>query len=197
MPDNARAMIETAMSRLCQWLNEYDYAIANESELCGLFLHHLIVAFEDKGISPRDIRSEVKFRETTRDYRTKIAASIDFGIGFPSKESDTTMRGFLEAKAWIRPTHLKGLAKNSCTQKRKQCLADAKRLLDLSHISKSKFNGLLIYEQGSTHLRRLVPAELEKIGIAATPIWADIGRPSMGRRKEHLGLIWVANAYAA
>jgi hypothetical protein len=156
-----------------------------------IFFHHLFVACERSRRSTGCLRTEIKFLRFD-GLRTRIAASIDFGISVSPMDGDS-FDLLVEAKAWIRPRHLKGpLAPNSSTSKRCQCISDAQRLTNICTSGKTRLCALLIYEQGSTHLRRRVPEELEKAGILCKRVWLDIARPSMGHRKEHIGIIWLS-----
>jgi len=191
MADETIDILERALGDLCAWMLNHDYAIKNESEFCCHFFHHLFVACELSRRSTGCLRTEVKFLRFD-GLRMRIAASIDFGISVSPMDGDS-FDLLVEAKAWIRPRHLKGpLAPNSSTSKRRQCVSDAQRLRDICRSGKTRLCALLVYEQGSTHLRRTVPKELEEVGILCKPVWLDIGRPSMGRRKEHIGILWLS-----
>ena len=183
-------LIQSAIEGTAAWLLANDYAIQNESEFCNVFFHHLILAFTEAGRSPSSIRTEIKFRQRL-GYKTRIATSIDFGIR-RDPQSEDFFDALVEAKSWIRPTHIKGaFAPNSSSSKRNQCIADAKRLLQLNQEGYCERSALVIYEQSSAHLRRLVPVGLAAAAIDADALWINIGRASLGRRKEHVGLLWL------
>lgn len=189
MSVETQGLVASAARQMAEWLRHYDYAIANEAELCNIYFHHLTQQFLVNGLAPSRIRSEVKFLSRI-GYRTRITASVDFGITSGNGHSPA-FEAFIEAKAWIRPTHIPGLSPNSSTSKRHQCLGDARRLLGFQNAGQCTIVALLIFEQGSTHLRRLVPQELKSTGISCAEEWLDIGRAALGRRKEHLGLLWL------
>jgi hypothetical protein len=190
MIDETIDIFERALAHLRAWIFNCDYAIKNESEFCCHFFHHLFVACELSRRSTGCVRTEIKFLRFD-GLRTRIEASIDFGISVSPMDCES-FDLLVEAKAWIRPRHLGFIAPNSSTSKRRQCISDAQRLRALCMSGKTRLCALLIYEQGSTHLRRRVPEELEKAGILCKPVWLDIARPSMGRRKEHIGILWLS-----
>src|ERR1051325_9707473 len=158
MSDKTIDILERALSDLRVWILKHDYAIKNESEFCCHFFHHLFVACELSNRSTGCLRTEIKFLRFD-GLRTRIAASIDFGIAVSPVNGDS-FDLLVEGKAWIRPQYLKGyLVPNSSTSKRRQCISDAQRLRDICTSGKTRLCALLIYEQGSTHLRRRVPEE--------------------------------------
>jgi hypothetical protein len=189
----SKQLIQESFEATAAWLLAYDYGIRNESELCNVFFHHLMTTFIQAGRAPACVRAEFKLLKKV-GYRTRVEASVDFAI-ICDRANEGCLDAMIEAKSWIRPTHIKGaMTPNSSTSKRSQCIADAKRLLQLAQRGLTQDSALLIYERSSTHLRRLVPKILSTVSIDASASWIDIGRPALGRRKEHIGLLWLKSA---
>ena len=142
-------------------------------------------------IKPSQIRSEIKQFKPGVISRRQVASSVDFGLATASNGGEYDL--FLEVKTWIRPVlYTKGAqAPNSSTSKRKQCVSDSARLCGFVQGGLCQTGGLIVFEQGSTHLRRCVHKELSSQPLSFEERWLDIDRLSMSRRKEHLGLIWI------
>lgn len=191
MPQNGIECVESAASHLAAWIAEHDYSIDNEAELCALAHQFILNEFLKRKFPLSGVKLELKLMTTNSVGRGTVKASIDFGLRFPGRDGEVT-RGHLEAKAWIRPDYKGSTATNSSSTKRRQCISDGKRLLEYAEILGSAFSGLLIFERGSTHLRRLVESEILAENILPTSRWLDIQRPSLGRKAEHLGIIWLA-----
>ncbi len=83
-----------------------DYGIRNESELCNIFFHHLMLAFGQARRSPACVRAEIKLSKKL-GYKTRVSASIDFGIMCDPK-NEGRYDVLIEVKSWIRPTHIEG-----------------------------------------------------------------------------------------
>ena len=186
-------LLREALHATREWLHHLDFSVRNEAEFSHLFYHHLLLATLTNGCSPSCVRSEIKYHHAV-DGRQRIAASIDFGIASSDASSDT-FDSLIEVKSWIRNNQIKGaLTPNASTSKRRQCAADAQRLIQLQRQGRCRRAALLVFEQGSSHLRRLILGELAGCGIVAEEHWIDVGRASLGRRKEHLGLLWLTSA---
>ena len=184
----SKQLVESALESASNWIKEQEYAIRNESEFCHIFFHNLMKVLPLSQIKVSQIHSEIKHFRPAWPSR-QVASSVDFGIA--ETPNGTTYEVFLEVKSWIRPTHLKPGAPNSSTSKRKQCVSDSIRLSTFIQQGLCKIGGLIIFEQGSTHLQRLIQRELSPQSFRFEELWIEIGRESMGRRKEHLGLIWI------
>jgi hypothetical protein len=189
MKYTSKQLVENALESTCNWIRKQDYNIRNESEFCNIFFYNLLTLLPRSQIKASQIHSEIK-QFKTGTVRRRVESSIDFGLAKAPNGREYDL--FLEAKTWIRPTHLKGpLTPNSSTSKRRQCVSDSNRLCAFVQKGICQAGGLIIFEQGSTHLRRCVPKELSSQKLYFEEQWLDIGRLSMSRRKEHLGLIWV------
>jgi len=186
----AKELMRAAVSATVKWIVQHDYEIANESEFCLLLFHQLLLLGPEHGCNTSRIRSEVKRYRNVRQKR-QVALSIDIGIAHTAETSQEFVL-CAEAKSWIRPNIKNGaFSQNSSTSKRNQCIRDAERLLALQKTGFNNSSCLLVYEQGSSHLRRRLAEEFQQRSIAFDALWMDTGRPSMGRRKEHVGLIWL------
>jgi hypothetical protein len=180
---NAQHLIEQAASDVVFRLRSWDYEIQNETELCHMFWASLLVAWEGAGMPIRALKAEIRLRK---------GGSVDLGV---LRLDGKGFEAMIEAKAWFRPADASTWSKrNQPTEKRHQCVQDAKRLAALVRDGVVDQGGLLVLERASTHLQRLLLDELRSAGLEASGQWLDLLRPSIGRRKEQLGLLWVATA---
>ena len=190
MQMSVRSLADASAMALTTWISQEDYNVTSEAEFCALFFHQLLLQSQDFGVLPAQLHREVKlYRYVERQKR--VSASIDFGIATIPNERDK-YELCIEAKTWIRsPTNTGAFSQNSSTSKRKQCVRDALRLRLLRSSGLCRECCILIFEQGSTHLRRRLRDELLEDEVAFSDVWLDTERPSLGRRKEHIGLIWL------
>ncbi len=187
----SKQLVENTLELACNWIREQDYTVRNESEFCNIFFYNLLTLLPKTNIKPSQIRSEIKLFKSGSISRRQVESSVDFGVANASNGGEYDL--FLEVKTWIRPVlYTKGAqSPNSSTSKRKQCVSDSTRLCAFTQRGFCRAGGLIVFEQGSTHLRRCVPKELSSQPLRFEEQWLDIGRLSMSGRKEHLGLIWV------
>lgn len=191
MESPLQVLLEVSVRETAAWLRRHDYCVKNEAEICRILFHHLARHARKASVPLSAICGEIKLLRP--DLRTlfRISGSIDFGIR--SKSGSPEFDLLFEVKIWNRPTHLKGVGTpNSCTSRRKNCIADALRLLQLKAEKRCSEAAIVIFEQGSTHLRRCVPKELASQSVEFHEKWFDTARKSLGVRKEHVGVIWMA-----
>jgi hypothetical protein len=191
MSYTSKHLVENTLELTGNWIREQDYTVRNEAEFCNIFFCNLLALLPKTAIKPSQIRSEIKQFKSGSVGRRQVASSVDFGIAGAPNGDEYDL--FLEVKTWIRPVlYTKGaIAPNSSTSKRKQCVLDSARLCGFVQGKLCQAGGLIVFEQGSTHLRRCVSKELSTQPLRFEEWWLDIERPSFGRRKEHLGLIWI------
>lgn len=191
MKYTSKQLIENTLKSACIWIREQDYTVRNESEFCNIFFYNLLTLLPKSNIKPSQIHSEIKQFKLGVMSRRQVASSVDFGIASAPNSDEYDL--FLEVKTWIRPVlYTKGaISPNSATSKRKQCISDSSRLCANIQRGICQVGGLIVFEQGSTHLRRCVPKELSSQPLRFEEQWLDIERPSMTRRKEHLGIFWI------
>lgn len=187
----SKQLVENTLELTCNWIREQDYTVRNESEFCNIFFYNLLTLLPKSDIKPSQIHSEIKLFKLGTMSKRQVESSVDFGIASVPNGGEYDL--FLEVKTWIRPVlYTKGAqSPNSSTSKRKQCVSDSTRLCAFTQRGLCQAGGLIVFEQGSTHLRRLVSKELSSQPVRFEERWLDIGRLSMSRRNEHLGLIWV------
>jgi hypothetical protein len=175
-------LVDEAVGALRQRLRAWDYEVSNETELCHTFFLALAGVCESRGLPPRGLKAEIRVRD----------GSVDLGIRVDARSQFDVM---LEAKTWLRPIDASAWSKrNQATSKRNQCVRDALRLVRLVNDGTTRSTALLILERSSSHIRRLLKAELEAVGLSADERWIDVERLSNSRRKEHVGILWVRKA---
>lgn len=179
---DSRSLIAEATVALCEQLRDWDYEVSNETELCHAFFVALVGVCESRCIPMRGLKAEIRVRD----------GSVDLGL---CTDSPSTFDVMLEAKTWLRPSDVSAWSKrNQATSKRKHCVRDALRLVQLLNACTTQHGGLLILERSSSHLRRLLAAELQAAGLWSDERWVDVERPSNARRKEHVGILWMGAA---
>ena len=177
----SKELIDHAASELIGSLRSGDYEVDNEAELCHMFWASLIKSCESVGVRTNSLKAQIRLAN---------GGSVDMGL--LASQSDHRYEVMIEAKVWLRPTDASAWSKrNQSTSKRRQCISDARRLVKLIGSRATQYAGLLILERGSTHLRRNLLSELKEMKLTPTEHWVDVLRPSIGRRKEHVGLLWM------
>lgn len=175
--EEARILIEKAVGRLVDVINEADFEIRNEYEFFNLFFCSCCAERIETGIQLNQLRAQIPHD----------GGYIDFGIVSP------VYKLFLELKAWIRPPDASGFSKrNAQTARRNSRVTDAKRLLQVIRTEPDRYcGGILICERNSSHLKCLLGKTLKGRGIELQEEWFPLQRPSQGDHEEHIGLIWI------
>ena len=177
----SKELIESAAAWLRNQLYKWNYEILNEAELCHFFFAAMLQQCQESEFPVCVLAAEIPLPS---------GGSIDLGVR--SLNSGKGFESLIEAKVWIRPVGVSAWSKsNQQTVKRNQCIKDAKRLRSLLQSGMCRNAALLILERGSTHLRRLLGDELCKVELDLEQQWFNLERPSVGRREEHLGLVWL------
>jgi hypothetical protein len=177
-----KGLTEAAVEALAKNIRDWDYHVANETELCHMFFSSFMQLCDNYALPVSCLKAEIRLHPQ---------GSVDFGIK-TINEDKGQFSVFIEAKTWLRPLKVSAWSKsNQSASKRNQCIEDAQRLLRLKNSGACSDSALLILEQSSSHIRRLLGGSLKEKGMYFKEIWLDIERPSMGKRKEHLGLIWI------